>query len=693
MSAAILPSASCGGASTAVVAVRQDELQRDGAQLVGSVKRSAVPALISGGCAAWAPGTVAALAHLAANPPTSERQLRVACSGNSRFCGTAEASEHVLLRLGALWQHVRAHGTSADHLGATGLTYYLSQCCVDAGAGRGGGGQAHVELPELASALVWPQLWCDSAARREANLWACAGAVESTAHYDADDNVLAVLVGRKIVALASPAASGAVMGVYPLYSLSANHAAADLFAPLDSALGEASVAGPAATAAARPVTTHSFGRSGGSVEITYVTVAAGDALYIPEGWWHAVRSDAGTVAVNFWFVGSRAGVSDCAPPHQQTYLARSLLHAAMIRCLDARRAATCAAARRLLRTAAAQPGGGEVAAVARAASPWLDDGIGGPDATQRTEMAAASDDAQGIAGSATHSGQIGAVAAAIERLVAVSLVARAGADAFVAAVAPSGDAAQKLDADGSRPRKRARPGAWPDAPSARLAGGAASIVDAALCALPGPASVLLLAQLLPQGPAEAGAEATQATQAAQAPCAQGPAEATQATQAPSASLGQAQLDGVQGVAAPGASGERNAECRQPPVAALIMHALSAATLDVLSEAWDRLTPGPGCDTVQGAGSAGGAAEGTASTAVLASHAHMESFFQRLWQAAAELPAAQGVPEQDRDPGPGRSFEARILAAKETAARAALAEAMAELAGVPVTLGSAPATEE
>jgi len=38
-----------------------------------------------------------------------------------------------------------------------------------------------------------------------------------------------------------------------------------------------------------------------------VTVEAGDALYIPEGWWHTVASEPGTLALNWWFNGEAQG--------------------------------------------------------------------------------------------------------------------------------------------------------------------------------------------------------------------------------------------------------------------------------------------------------------------------------------------------------------------------------------------------
>lgn len=35
---------------------------------------------------------------------------------------------------------------------------------------------------------------------------------------------------------------------------------------------------------------------------------AGDALFLPEGYWHAVESDSHTLAFNFWFYGMRVRI-------------------------------------------------------------------------------------------------------------------------------------------------------------------------------------------------------------------------------------------------------------------------------------------------------------------------------------------------------------------------------------------------
>ena len=49
---------------------------------------------------------------------------------------------------------------------------------------------------------------------------------------------------------------------------------------------------------------------------------AGDALLIPEGWWHQVDSQAGTLAVNFWW-SPQPG----KPPLPAPYLLRRTLQA------------------------------------------------------------------------------------------------------------------------------------------------------------------------------------------------------------------------------------------------------------------------------------------------------------------------------------------------------------------------------
>ena len=41
----------------------------------------------------------------------------------------------------------------------------------------------------------------------------------------------------------------------------------------------------------------------------HVTVKAGETLYLPAGWWHHVRQEGFTVAVNYWYDMEGRGMS------------------------------------------------------------------------------------------------------------------------------------------------------------------------------------------------------------------------------------------------------------------------------------------------------------------------------------------------------------------------------------------------
>lgn len=99
------------------------------------------------------------------------------------------------------------------------------------------------------------------------NLWASPRATRSSLHYDPYSNLLCVLRGSKTVRLAPPSVTPHLRPQPPT-SASANHS------PLDLAAGDAArFATPAAAAEVAAAT-------------QLRTLAAGDALFIPEGWWH-----------------------------------------------------------------------------------------------------------------------------------------------------------------------------------------------------------------------------------------------------------------------------------------------------------------------------------------------------------------------------------------------------------------------
>jgi hypothetical protein len=142
-----------------------------------------------------------------------------------------------------------------------------------------------------------------------ANLWASATPTRSSCHYDPYGNALCVVTGAKRVRLAPPCAAAALRA-RPAWHESANHAAGSLWPP------DAAGAG-AAVAEAR--------------------LGPGDGLFIPEGWWHQVESDAGTLAVNFWSEAPAAAAMyrGAAAPYRLRRLAQAAAE-------DARRAAVAA---------------------------------------------------------------------------------------------------------------------------------------------------------------------------------------------------------------------------------------------------------------------------------------------------------------------------------------------------------------
>lgn len=148
--------------------------------------------------------------------------------------------------------------------GAPPLRLYLAQSPLAAG-----GGQPAPLAPLLADLGDAPLQRSPAVPLSSVNLWASPQATRSSLHYDPYSNCLCVLRGSKTVRLAPPSVTPHLRPQPPT-SASANHS------PLDLAGGDAACfASPAAAAAvAAAVQVHSL--------------AAGDALFIPEGWWHQV---------------------------------------------------------------------------------------------------------------------------------------------------------------------------------------------------------------------------------------------------------------------------------------------------------------------------------------------------------------------------------------------------------------------
>uniref|UniRef100_A0A1D1Z6Y6 tRNA wybutosine-synthesizing protein 5 n=1 Tax=Anthurium amnicola TaxID=1678845 RepID=A0A1D1Z6Y6_9ARAE len=114
------------------------------------------------------------------------------------------------------------------------------------------------------------------------NLWMNNAHSRSSTHYDPHHNLLCVVAGCKQVVLWPPSASRFLYPM-PVYGEASNHSFIDIQNP--------------------DLSLHSKAKD--SMDYSQkVILHAGDALFIPEGWFHQVDSDDLTIAVNFWWQSS-----------------------------------------------------------------------------------------------------------------------------------------------------------------------------------------------------------------------------------------------------------------------------------------------------------------------------------------------------------------------------------------------------
>ncbi|XP_078175408.1 2-oxoglutarate (2OG) and Fe(II)-dependent oxygenase superfamily protein isoform X2 [Carex rostrata] len=133
------------------------------------------------------------------------------------------------------------------------------------------------------------------------NFWMNRAHSRSSTHYDPRHNILCVVAGQKEVTLWPPSACRFLYPM-PIYGEASNHSAVSLENP------DLSV---------HPRAKHMKKYS------AKVILNPGDALFIPEGWFHQVDSSDLTIAVNFWWVSSI--VSDMVE-HMDAYYLRRILN-------------------------------------------------------------------------------------------------------------------------------------------------------------------------------------------------------------------------------------------------------------------------------------------------------------------------------------------------------------------------------
>ncbi|KAL2540624.1 2-oxoglutarate (2OG) and Fe(II)-dependent oxygenase superfamily protein [Abeliophyllum distichum] len=132
------------------------------------------------------------------------------------------------------------------------------------------------------------------------NLWMNNAQSRSSTHYDPNHNLLCIIAGCKQVVLWPPSASPFLYPM-PLYGEASNHSAIAL-------------ENPDLRVYPRAEQLDKYSQK--------VILHAGDALFIPEGWFHQVDSGRLTIAVNFWW---RSDVMSGMLEHMDAYYLRRIL--------------------------------------------------------------------------------------------------------------------------------------------------------------------------------------------------------------------------------------------------------------------------------------------------------------------------------------------------------------------------------
>lgn len=272
--------------------------------------------------------------------PTAEDLATLSCQVNvcstevihgNVFYGDVVRQEHLPMMLSTFVEGFLALESKRSHwIHGIDLQLYLSQATLyscDTTANpiqiRIPGSEIEKPLPLLRSGCCVSQI----------NLWMNISPVCTGLHYDQYDNIIVLLRGCKTVSLVSPLHTNSTRPVYLLSGGGANHSMASSAAQLTAA---------------------------GSLypqDVQSYVLNPGDAIFIPEGWWHDVASDECSLALNFWFASplhdvinglalSRSvnpNVSSCAE-HMTSYVVRAsiqkLISNDMLYIHDSHRSAT-----------------------------------------------------------------------------------------------------------------------------------------------------------------------------------------------------------------------------------------------------------------------------------------------------------------------------------------------------------------
>lgn len=160
------------------------------------------------------------------------------------------------------------------------------------------GKEEKVQLKILRQDIQTPSL-LEGKSLSSINFWMNSAQARSSTHYDPHHNLLCVVSGCKKVVLWPPSASPSLYPM-PIYGEASNHSSVGLDNPNLSDY---------------PRAEHSLKQS------QEVTLKAGDAVFIPEGWFHQVDSNELTIAVNFWW---QSNIMSNMPEHMDSYYLRRI---------------------------------------------------------------------------------------------------------------------------------------------------------------------------------------------------------------------------------------------------------------------------------------------------------------------------------------------------------------------------------
>ena len=228
--------------------------------------------------------------HPSPDPPSVDI-LCINPSISSEFSGEESQLQYLSIKLHQYLEGYLALQNNQNHFLATlpDLQLYLSQVPIDLL-------YQSLSLPSLPLPSIFQTL-----SIFQINLWINLTAVKSSLHYDSNHNLLVVYEGYKDLILISPQHSSELSS-YPVHSLSCNHS--NLTSDeLEKVIQQQHLA------------------------VYRVRVNQGEAVFIPEGWWHQVSSGLCSYATNYWFRSPlHQLLSETSTSMMLPYILRTSLH-------------------------------------------------------------------------------------------------------------------------------------------------------------------------------------------------------------------------------------------------------------------------------------------------------------------------------------------------------------------------------